>query len=194
MKLSKETKVVAILGGPHKKGITGKMLEIAINACEQKGEKVTRIDLYEKKIKYCKGCRVCSKTQECVIMDDDIQEITKLVKECDKIILSAPVYWANVPAAVKNLFDRLNGVAMEETNTFPKPRLSGKKYLILTSSNTPMPFAKIFGQTSGSIRAMKEFFKTAGMKPIGIIALGNAKDIKEIPSNKENKIRKCAIK
>ncbi len=29
----------------------------------------------------------------------------------EKGLLAAPVYWANVPASVKNLFDRLLGMA-----------------------------------------------------------------------------------
>ena len=53
-------------------------------------------------------------------------QISKSIKDADVIILASPVYWANVPAIVKNLFDRMSGTSMEETNTFPKPRLSGK--------------------------------------------------------------------
>ncbi len=95
--------------------------------------------------------------------------------------VAAPVYWANVPASVKNLFDRLLGTAMEETNTFPKPRLRGKQYMILTSCNTPAPFSWIFGQSRGAIRSMDEFFKTAGMKSAGKVVCANAKNKKELP-------------
>ena len=61
------------------------------------------------------------------IHKDDVQEIAELLKLCDIVILAAPTYWANVPAIVKNLFDRLLGVAMEETKTFPKARLSNNQ-------------------------------------------------------------------
>ena len=97
------------------------------------------------------------------VRKDDVQEIAELLKICDIVILAAPTYWANVPAIVKNLFDRLLGVAMEETKTFPKARLSNKqRYILLTACNTPAPFSSLFGQSTGSIRCMKEFFKTAG--------------------------------
>ena len=62
------------------------------------------------------------------VQKDDIQEISLLFQECQIVILAAPVYWANIPASAKNLFDRLLGVAMEETTTFPKPKLRGKIY------------------------------------------------------------------
>ena len=84
------------------------------------------------------------------------------------VVLAAPVYWANIPAVVKNIFDRLLGVAMEETKTFPKARLSkSQKYFLLTSCNTPAPFSYLCGQSTGTIRSMKEFFKTSGMKYAG---------------------------
>lgn len=157
-------RVLAILGSPHKAGATGRMLDYAVEIAQREGAVVDFINLYEKEIAYCKGCRACINTQMCVYKDD-LQEIARRLEKCDVVILAAPVYWANVPAIVKNLFDRLLGVAMEETNKFPKARLSKKqKYILLTACNTAAPFSGLFGQSTGSIRAMKEFFKTSGMK------------------------------
>ena len=119
-------RILAILGSPHKEGATGSMLNYAVQIAKQQGYKIDSIDLYEKNIAYCKGCRACIKNQRCV-QKDDIQEITELLKTCDIVILAAPTYWANVPAVVKNMFDRLLGVVMEETKIFPKARLSGKQ-------------------------------------------------------------------
>lgn len=183
-------KTLAILGGPHTTGITAQMLDTAIAACKDNGDEVTFLPLYQKNIQFCKGCRRCLKTKECIMRNDDMPEITALIKESNTIILAAPVYWANVPAAVKNLFDRLLGAAMEETATFPKPRLSGKKYMLLTACNTPMPFAHIFGQSRGAIRSMKEFFKTAGMKCIGVNVVANTSNVKEVPDKIKRRITK----
>lgn len=151
-----EKNIPAILGSPHSNGMTAAMLDCAILKAEKVGYIVTKINLYEKNLSYCKGCRACMKTQTC-IQKDDIQEIVHLIRKCQIVILAAPVYWANVPAPVKNLFDRLLGAAMEETNTFPKPHLQGKKYLLLTSCNTPFPFSWIFGQSKGAIHNMNGF-------------------------------------
>ena len=181
---------LAILGSPHANGTTAAMLDLAIHKAEQVGYAVTKIKLYEKKISFCTGCRACMDTHIC-IQKDDMQEIAALLQECQLVILAAPVYWANVPAPVKNMFDRLLGTAMEETDTFPKPRLQGKKYLILTSCNTPAPFSWIFGQSRGAIRNMDEFFKTAGMKPIGKVVRANAKNKKELPKRTMKKIERC---
>lgn len=134
-----EKNMLAILGSPHTNGTTAAMLNLAVHKAEQAGYAVTKINLYEKELSFCTGCRICMDTHICN-QKDDIQEIALLLHKSQLVILAAPVYWANVPAPVKNLFDRLLGTAMEETDTFPKPRLRGKQYMILTSCNTPTPF------------------------------------------------------
>ena len=182
--------VLAILGSPHVDGTTAAMLNCAIRKAKKIGYTITKINLYEKKLSFCTGCRACLGMETC-IQKDDIQEISALLRTCQTIILAAPVYWANVPAPVKNLFDRLLGTAMEETAAFPKPRLRGKQYMLLTACNTPAPFSWIFGQSRGAIRNMDEFFKTAGMKPIGKIVCANAANKKELPARLKKKIERC---
>ena len=180
--------LLAILGSPHANGMTAAMLNYAIRRAEEMGYNVTKINLYEKNLSYCTGCRACMDTQTCIQKDD------MCLQKCQTVVLAAPVYWANVPAPVKNLFDRLLGTAMEETSTFPKPRLKGKKYMLLTSCNTPFPFSWIFGQSRGAIRSMDEFFKTAGMKPIGKIVCAGAANKKELPKLTIKKIDRCMKK
>ncbi len=181
---------LAILGSPNKNGITSSMLELAVRRAEKAGYAVTEIDLYKKKLSFCKGCRACAETGLCV-QEDDIREIVDLLRKSKLVILAVPVYWANVPAPVKNLFDRLVGTAMEETAAFPRPRLSGRKYLLLTSCNTPAPFSWIFGQSRGAIRCMDEFFRTAGMKSAGKIVCAGTKNRKEVPERIVKKIEGC---
>ncbi len=185
-----EKNVLAVLGNPHATGITAAMLNLAVHKAEQAGYTVTKINLYEKELSFCIGCRACMDTHIC-IQKDDIQEIVTLLHKSQLVIFAAPVYWANVPAPVKNLFDRLLGTALEETETFPKPRLRGKRYMILTSCNTPAPFSWIFGQSRGAIRNMDEFFKTAGMKPAGKVVCANAKNKRELPKRTMKKIERC---
>ena len=188
-----EKNVLAISGSPHTNGTTAAMLDLAIKKAEQAGYTIAKINLYEKKLAFCTGCRVCMDTQICV-QQDDLQKIVTLLQKSQLVILGAPVYWANVPAPVKNLFDRLLGTAMEETKTFPKPRLlQGKQYMLLTSCNTPAPFSWIFGQSRGAIRNMDEFFETAGMKSIGKVVCANAKNKKKLSKQTVQKIERCLI-
>ena len=183
-------KVLAIQGSYRKDGKTSTMLRAAVEEAKKLGHEVTELNLFEKKIDFCKGCGKCDSTGECVFKNDDIGEITELIKEADVIILAAPVYWANVPAAVKNMFDRLKGVAMEDTATFPKGRLSkNQTYILFTACNTPFPFSAVCGQSTGAMRAMKEFFKTSGMTYGGkCVWTGSKKG--DLPKKLEKKIEK----
>lgn len=182
--------VLAILGSPRPKGVVATMLEQAIRCAEAAGYDVHRVNLYEQNLGWCSGCQACYKTKICV-MQDDIQKIVPLLQQADIVILAAPVYWANVPAPVKNLFDRLFGTALEETATIPKPRLKGKKYLLLTACHTPSPWCWIFNQSRGAFHNMEEFFKTAGMRPMGKVVCANTNKIHTPPPAVLRKIERC---
>lgn len=182
--------VLAILGSPHTNGVTAAMLDYSILEAEKVGYVVSKINLYEKHLSFCTGCRICLDSGMCV-QKDDIREIIPLLLESQIVLLAAPTYWANVPAPVKNLFDRLLGTAMKETATFPKPRLSGKKYMLLTACNTPAPFSWLFGQSRGAVRNMDEFFRTAGMKSMGKVVCANTGKVKEVPERILRKIERC---
>lgn len=186
--MNKKIKIVALQGSFRPMSLTTAMLKYAVRKAEEAGYEVTYINLFEKNIGYCKGCRTCLKTAECVYKNDDMAEITEQIKACDVIILSSPTYWANVSAPVKNLFDRLSGTAMEETETFPKPRFGGKKYIFFGACSTPMPFARWAGQTKGLLRAVREFFKTSGVKCIGTVFCTNTGKKPEVNLKEYRKI------
>lgn len=187
-------KIVAIQGSYREHGVTTSMLRYATDKVRNLGHEVTYINLFEKKIDFCRGCRKCLETEACVFKNDDLPEITKQIKNVDLIFLAAPVYWGNVPAIVKNLFDRLLGASMMETKTFPKPRLAGKRYLFLTACNTPMPFAKWCGQSSGITRAVREYFKTSGVHCIGTVICDNTGVNQKVSESKLKKIDKILEK
>lgn len=184
-------RLLAILGSPHENGSSAAMLRCSVKAAEAHGWEVITISLYKKDIAFCKGCRACIKTGRCVIQDD-IQGIADLMETCDRVVLAAPTYWANVPAAVKNMFDRLLGTAMEETPAFPRPRLSpNQDYLLLTACNTPFPFSYLCGQSKGTLRAMDEFFKTSGMKKCGQVTFAGGTGKNVVPARVAKRIERC---
>ena len=74
----------------------------------------------------------------------------------------------------------------------PKPKLSPKQnYILMTTCNTPAPFDRIAGQSTGCLKAMKEFFHTSGMKPIGKIIFAGTRGKAEIPKAIIKKIDDC---
>lgn len=184
-------KMLAILGSPRKHGNIAKMLDVAIARGKESGYEVHYINLYEKKLNMCKGCMACKQTGICVIKDD-IVEIRKLFIESDLIVLASPTYFANVSAPVKNMFDRLVAVVMDDNKSMiPKPKLSSQhKYMLLTTCSTPSPFDKLAGQSSGTIKVMKEFFGVSGMKYAGKVVFAGTRNKDELPKNIVCKIKK----
>lgn len=184
-------KVLAISGSPRASGNASKMLDIAINQAEMQNYEVTRVNLFEKRIAYCTGCMKCRENGVCIIKDD-IQEICQLLIDCNLVIISSPTYFANVPAPVKNLFDRLAGAIYDDNRSMiPKPKLSSsQRYILMTTCNTPAPFDRLAGQSTGCIKAMKEFFNTSGMKCKGKIIFDGTRKEKEIPASIIRKITK----
>ena len=79
---------------------------------------------------------------------------------------------------------------MEETASFPKPRLIGKRYILFTACNTPMPFAKLCGQTTGLEKAVREYFKTSGVKHMGTVICANTSKNKTVTEKAKGKIGK----
>ncbi len=99
-------KVVGIVGSPRNGGNTEFMVQSTLDKLETMGITTELITLHDKKINYCVGCDSCKKTNKCVI-DDDMQELTKKVKDADGIIMSSPVYFGDMTGLAKSFIDRL---------------------------------------------------------------------------------------
>ena len=56
-------------------------------------------------VAFCKGCRSCHKTAECV-QTDGAQELMTEFEQADIIVCAAPSYWADVPGQFKVFIDR----------------------------------------------------------------------------------------
>lgn len=182
-------KALAILGSPRKDGNAAKLLQIAAHAAQQSGYQVDEINLYAQQIAWCRGCMACKKTGICVI-DDDIAGIRERLQNCDLVMIASPTYFANVSAPVKNLFDRLVGAVMDDNHSAaPKPKLSPKQqYILLATCNTPFPFDRLAGQSSGCIKNMHEFFHVSGMKCKGKVVFAGTRGKETVPGHIVKKV------
>ncbi|MEG2814535.1 MAG: NAD(P)H-dependent oxidoreductase, partial [Oscillospiraceae bacterium] len=73
---------------------------------------------------------------------DDLSLIREDLLTCDICIVAAPTYFANIPACLKNVLDRLVATVMDDNESLiPKPKLSkSQKYILMTTCSTPAPF------------------------------------------------------
>ena len=54
---------------------------------------------------YCRGCRICHQTAECV-QNDDVGMLMEELRRADTIVSVSPSYWADVPGQFKAFIDR----------------------------------------------------------------------------------------
>ena len=78
-----------------------------------------------------------------------------------------------MPGVLKTMFDRLAYLFIAEGDrNFPKPLLKGRKALVIATATTPMPFARLFGQTSGTVKSIHRILRMGGIKTIPSIQIG----------------------
>jgi multimeric flavodoxin WrbA len=102
-------KVVGISGSPRKGGNTECLINESLDEFAKNGWTITKLYLSEKIIKPCTGCETCVKSGVCVISDDDTKFLFDEIASCDAVIIGSPVYYRNVTAQLKALFDRSFG-------------------------------------------------------------------------------------
>ncbi|MBQ0051020.1 MAG: flavodoxin family protein [Treponema sp.] len=179
-------KVLVLNGSPRKNGTIENILKKLTEnvSCDF-------IDVCKLKFESCVGCMNCRKNGECILKKDDAHSIAEKIKDAEILIVGSPAYWGNINGKMKMLFDRLVYVLMGESKRgLPLPLHKGKKCILVSSCTTPFPFNIIAGQSSGTIRELKEITKYAGFKTIGVIQKGGTKNKKDFTNSELKKIER----
>lgn len=159
-------KLLILNASPREKGNISQMAEELSVKYEKLGFKVETVAVSKLQFHACTACMKCRSENKC-IFNDDAAAVGEKIAEADIIAVAAPVWWGNIPGHLKSLFDRNVYRFMGEGKSgIPKPKLKGKKGIILTSCTTPFPFSHLCGQIPGVYKAVKEIFKTSGIKII----------------------------
>ena len=103
--------VIAINGSPRKKGNSAAMLEAAIKGAVENGASVERIDLFDLDYKGCVSCFGCKllggpSFGRCA-QRDELSAVLDKILAADVVLLATPLYFGEVPGAVRNLLERL---------------------------------------------------------------------------------------
>lgn len=103
--------VIAINGSPRKKGNSAAMLEAAIKGAVENGASVERIDLFDLNYKGCVSCFGCKllggpSFGRCA-QRDELSAVLDKILAADVVLLATPLYFGEVPGAVRNLLERL---------------------------------------------------------------------------------------
>ena len=95
-----------------------------------------------------------------------------------------------MPGQLKVLFDRMVYAMMGEGKRgLPRPLHKGKRAIIVTACTTPWPFNILFGQSAGTVRALREILHYSGFGIVGTVQYGGTKGA---PLVGGRKLRRCA--
>lgn len=99
-------KTILINGSPNTKGCTYTALTEVEKALQDAGIETEIINVGNKDIRGCIGCRKCKNTGKCVF-DDIVNEVAPKLAECDGIVVGSPVYYASANGTLVSFMDRL---------------------------------------------------------------------------------------
>ena len=189
-------KILGIVGSYRKNGIIDCMVTEALSSAEALGAVTNKIYLSDAHIEFCKNCRKC--TQEpgaeagkCV-HSDDFNAIMSKWKECDGLVIGAPVNFFNITAVTRKFMERLACFSYWPWGQAgPKMRSNNKDKMavLITSAAMPSFMGRFF---TGAPRALRLIAETMGAKPVTTIFVGLAA-LKEHPAPSENAIRKAQV-
>ena len=99
-------KVLMINGSPRKDGNTAIALNEMVKVFEQEGVVTEIVQVGNKDIRGCIGCRACAQTGQCVF-DDIVNELAPKFEAADGLVIASPVYFASANATLIACLDRL---------------------------------------------------------------------------------------
>lgn len=99
-------KVLMINGSPRPKGNTAIALEEMKKVFEAEGVEVEYLQIGNKAIRGCIACNSCKKTGKCVF-DDEVNAAAETLRECDGLVVGAPVYYGSANSTLVAFLTRL---------------------------------------------------------------------------------------
>lgn len=168
-------KALCIIGSPKEHGNTALVVDKVIEGMDKRGIEITRFVLGSINMNFCKGCKSCYQTKQCV-QRDDVGIILEKLLSADIILVASPSYWGDVTGHLKAFIDR----CLPLCNT-----IDGK---------TPVPIGKVgisvairAGKSKGEnqhiIDTIEHFFGHLEIKPVARLTIEGVDD----PSDFNNK-------
>ncbi|MDR2771735.1 MAG: flavodoxin family protein [Clostridiales Family XIII bacterium] len=99
--------VLLINGSPHEKGCTYTALSEVAGELNKNGFETRIYHMGNDPVMGCRACGACRKTNVCVQDGDRCNEIIRLARDAQGLIIGSPVYFAGANGALCALLDRV---------------------------------------------------------------------------------------
>lgn len=120
-------RVLILSTSPRKGGNSDALADAFLAGAAEVGHEVEKICLYDKDIRFCRGCLACQKTKVCVIHDDMGPILEKMLR-ADVLVFATPIYFYEMSGQMKTLLDRTNPL-------FPAEYAFRSIYLLATAAD-----------------------------------------------------------
>lgn len=119
--------VLVLSTSPRRGGNSEALADAFLSGAVEAGHAGEKICLYDKDIRFCRGCLACQRTKQCVIRDD-VEKILEKMLCADVIVFATPIYFYEMSGQMKTLLDRTNPV-------FPAEYAFRDIYLLATAAD-----------------------------------------------------------
>ncbi|MFH1230065.1 MAG: flavodoxin family protein [Planctomycetota bacterium] len=157
--------VLALYGSPRQQGNTDILLDEFIKGVLSANQivQIKKVFIRDLKISPCLEYNDCLSTGECIIKDEMTVLYDKLLK-ADLIVLSAPIFFYNVPAQVKIIIDRCQALWARKYILKNMPKSNNRKGFFISVGGT-----KGENLFTGASLTVKYFFKAINVDYAGNI-------------------------
>jgi multimeric flavodoxin WrbA len=107
------TKLTMIQGSPRAGGNTERAVRLLSDRLEQRFD-VSTVNLYDRHIRRCEGCRRCMVDGVCAIRDDDFPALWAELHASEVVVQACPVYWHSPPGIMKDFVDRTHSTYLDK--------------------------------------------------------------------------------
>jgi len=149
-------KIVCLLGSPRTQGNSSTLAKYFCDAAEKLGAAVETFSLNKLNFRGCQGCMACKTKLDRCILKDDLEPVLDSLREADVLVLTTPVYFADLTAQLKGFIDRTYSYLVPNFFNNPNPsRLSpGKKLVFIQTQGQPNEklFADIFPRNEAFLK------------------------------------------
>ena len=156
-------KALLINGSPRNFGSTSILLEKVRQGLLRNGYETKTYCLGDMSINYCKGCKHCYETGECLIRDD-MDIIMGELADSDLLVIGTPSYWGDVTGQMKVFFDR----STPYCDTNPSLRFVSKMKIGLAIA---VRTGTSDDETNGILDKIEHYFGHMGIKPSGRLSV-----------------------
>ena len=162
-------RIFVLNGHPGETSLCRALSERYASAAQAAGHdvRITHLSDLEFDMDYGLGGYENTKTPE-----PDLEVVIENIEWCQHLVTTAPLWWGNIPAKLKGLFDRalLPGRAFDTRNStligFPKPMLMGRTVRLIMTADTPR-FLLTVMYGNAVLRQLKgQIFSFIGFKPM----------------------------